>query len=186
MVVVHQFRVVLVGLAPHEPVVAVEASPERPLVTWASRRHFRCRRQVPLADGQGGVALIAQNFREESVLLRDGGVVARETCGKLDDAGHAIRMVVAAGKQTGPGRRTQGGRVEVGVAAPLRRQAVERRRCDVRSIRPELGVSHVVQENDHHVRGSRGRRLQRRPPALRIGKGPTDMSFKSLCHSRSG
>ena len=119
MVVVHQFGVVLVGLASHEPVITVESSPERPLVAWAAGRHFRCRCQVPLADGEGGVALVAQNLREESVLLGDGGVVAREASGQLDDPRHAVRVVVSPGQQTGPGGRAEGRRVEVGVAAPL-------------------------------------------------------------------
>ena len=78
LVVAHQLGVVLVGLTAHEAVVAVEAPPERPLVAGASGRHLGGRGQVPLAHGEGGVALDAEDLREEAVLLGDGGVVARE------------------------------------------------------------------------------------------------------------
>ena len=43
VVVVHELRVVLVGLAAHEPVEALEAATERPLVPRAAHRHLRRR-----------------------------------------------------------------------------------------------------------------------------------------------
>ena len=184
LVVDHEFGVVLVGLTAHESVVAVEAPTERPLVPRAARRHLGSRSQVPLAHGERGVALPAENLREEAVLLGDGGVVAGEPRGELHHAGHAVGVMVPPGEQAGPRGGAQGGGVEVGIATSLRRQAVEGRRGDVGSVGAELGVAHVVEEHDDHVGGAGGRRGEWWPPSPRVSERPTDLPFECFDHGR--
>jgi hypothetical protein len=62
VVVVHQVGVELVGLALEEAVEAVEAASQRPLVEGSGGRRLLHRAQVPLADREGGVALVAQHL----------------------------------------------------------------------------------------------------------------------------
>ena len=174
VVVVDELGVVLVGLAAHEPVEALEPAPERPLVARAAHRHLGGGREVPLADRERGVPVADQDLREEAVLVRDGGVVAREARRELDDAGHAVRVVVAAGQQARARRRAQRGGVEVREAVPGAGQGVEARRGDVGAVAAELGVADVVEEHDDDVRRSLGRRRQRRPPSLGLGVGTPD------------
>ena len=152
VVVVHELGVVLVGLAAHEPVEALEAAAERPLVARAAHRHLRRRREVPLADREGGVAVAHEDLGQEAVLVRDRGVVAGEAGGELDDAGHAVAVVVAPGEQARPRRRAQRGGVEVRVAVPLAGEPVEARRGDVGAVAAELRVADVVEQHDHDVR----------------------------------
>ncbi len=70
MVVADEFGVELVGLALEEAVEPVEAAGERPLVERAGGRALFHRGEVPLADAERGVALLAQH------LGNGGGVVA--------------------------------------------------------------------------------------------------------------
>ena len=69
VVVEHQFRMPLVGLALQEAEVAVEAALQRPLVVGAGGRRVLHGGEVPLAHGEGGIALVAQH------LGHGGGVV---------------------------------------------------------------------------------------------------------------
>ena len=70
VVVVDEIRVVLVGLAAHEAVVPLEPTAQRPLVPRAAERHLGGRREVPLADGVGGVAVADEDLGQEPVLGR--------------------------------------------------------------------------------------------------------------------
>ena len=59
VVVVHEIRVVLVGLARHEAIETIEAAAERPPLLRRARRHLRRRRQVPFPDREGCVTRFA-------------------------------------------------------------------------------------------------------------------------------
>ena len=76
VVVVDQFRVVLVGLAAEKAVVALKAAAQRPAVVGAGRRDLVGRGQVPLADGVGVVAVLQQDLRQKAVLEGDVAVGA--------------------------------------------------------------------------------------------------------------
>ena len=71
VVVVDEVGVVLVRVAAEEAVVALEAAAERPAVVGARGADLLGRRQVPLADAVGGVALLQQHLGEKAVLERD-------------------------------------------------------------------------------------------------------------------
>ncbi len=62
VVVVDQFRIELIGLALQEPVVPVEAALARPLVVGPGRRGVLHAAQVPLPEGEGGVALVPEHL----------------------------------------------------------------------------------------------------------------------------
>ena len=148
VVVVDQFRVILVRVAAQEAVEALESAAQRPAVVRPGRRHLVARRQVPFADGVGVVAVLQQDLREVAVLEGDHPVAAGITGGALGDAGHAVGVVVAPGHQAGAGGRAERGRVEVAVAQPAGRQRVEVRRADGRAVTAELAEAGVVQHDE--------------------------------------
>ncbi len=104
MIVAGQIRTPLVGLAFEEAVVAVEAACERPLVERAGRRCLLHRGEVPLADGEGGVAARPQHFGNRRRALRHGAGAVRIARAPVGEPAHADRMVIAAGHQRGAGR----------------------------------------------------------------------------------
>src|SRR5262245_28544511 len=100
MVVRNQFGIILVGLAAEKTVEALEASTERPAVVRTCRRQLISRREVPLAEGIRVVAVLQEDLREETIFERDVAVAAGITGGAFGDAGHGVRVMVAAGKKT--------------------------------------------------------------------------------------
>ena len=165
VVVVDQVRIPLVGLRAEETVEAVEAAPERPAASGRGEVHLVLGGQVPLSDGGGAEALVDQHLSHRGALGRNVPVGIREADGRLGDAGHPVRGVVAAGQQARPGRRAQGSRVPLGVAQTRRRDPVDVRGVDQTAITTETGEAHVVQHDVEHVRRSRRRLrlLVRRP-----------------------
>ena len=157
VVVADQVGRPVVGVALEEAVVALEPHPERPAVEGAGGRPLPARREVPLADGQGAVAGVAQQAGEGRRALGQPGGVAGVAHRQVGQKAHPHRVVVASGEERGPGRRAQGGHVEAVVAQPAVGQAVDVRRGDVRAEAPQLGEAGVVEDDGHHVRGTRGR-----------------------------
>ena len=131
VVVVHEIGVVLVGLAAEEAVEPLEAATERPPVARASGDHRARGREMPLADRERRVPVAHEDLGDHPVRLRHGRVVSRKPRCELDDATHAVAMVVAACQQAGARRRAQRRRVEVRVAQAVRREPIECRRRDV-------------------------------------------------------
>ena len=157
VVVADQVGRPVVGVALEEAVVALEPHPERPAVEGAGGRPLPARREVPLADGQGAVAGVAQQAGEGRRALGQPGGVAGVAHRQVGQKAHPHRVVVASGEERGPGRRAQGGHVEAVVAQPAVGQAVDVRRGDVRAEAPQLGEAGVVEDDGHHVGGTRGR-----------------------------
>jgi hypothetical protein len=102
LVVGGQLRIVLVGVAAQEPVVAVEPSTQRPAVIGPGRRDLVGGGEVPLADRVGVVALVVEDLRQEAVLEGDVAVIAWEPGGDLGDPGQVVGVVVAAGQHARP------------------------------------------------------------------------------------
>ena len=71
MVVVDQVGDELVGLPRHEAVEPLEATAERPTGPAGPRMTLVLGREMPLADGVGGVTGLDEHFGEESVGERD-------------------------------------------------------------------------------------------------------------------
>ena len=144
--------IVLVRVAAEETVVALEAATERPAVVGAGRGRCFRRREVPLADRVGVVAVLQQDFREEAVLERDVAVAARIADGAFGDAGHAVGVVIAPRDHARARRRAQRRRVHVVVAQPVGRQRVEVRRLDRAAVAAEMPEAGVVEHDEQHVR----------------------------------
>ena len=154
MIVVDQLGVELVGLAFEEPVVAVEAALARPLVVRAGGRRILHAAQVPFAEGEGGVAPVAENLGHRGRMIGDVATHMGIATVEIGDGAHADGVVVTAGEQGGAGRGAQRCHVKVGVAQPGRCQPVDSRCDQVRAIASEVGEPGVVEEDEHNVGGS--------------------------------
>ncbi len=176
-VVAHQLGGVLVGLGVEEPVVAVEAAPERPPVERPGRARLGEPGDVPLADEVVAVAVRPQELGEGRDVGGDLAAVAGEPAVEVGEAAHADRVVVAARQQCRPRRRAHRGRVEPGVAEPLGGEPVDGRRGDLGAVATEVGEPDVVEHDEQHVGALRWRR-RRRPPRRRVLDRGSDAPFE--------
>ena len=71
MVVVHQFRMELVGFAIEKAVEAIEAALQRPLVERSGGRTLRHRAEMPLAECECRVPLVAEHFGHRGRMIGD-------------------------------------------------------------------------------------------------------------------
>ena len=135
LVVLGDQRVVLTGLAAEEAPEVVEPEPGRPAVERPGEALLVVRRQMPLPERSGQVAVLLEDARERRAVVRDRRVVARERAGELADHAEADPVVVAPCQQRRPGRRAERRDVEAVVAQPVLRQprVVRRLRSDRRT-----------------------------------------------------
>ncbi len=179
MVVAHQLRVELVGLTFEEPVEAVEAAGERPLVERTCRRALLHRREVPLADAERGVPLAPQHLGDGGRVVADVTELVREPGAEVRHRTHPDRVLRAPGEQRGPSRRAQRRHVEVGELQPSGSERVDVRRVDVGAVATELREAGVVEQDHHHV-GSVAAGMRRVvEPRLRVGDRATDRALES-------
>ena len=89
VVVADEFGMELVGLAFEEAVEPVEAAGEWPLVERSRRRALFHRGEVPLADTERGVALLAQH-------LGNGGGMVADVAEHVGEAGAEVRHAPAS------------------------------------------------------------------------------------------
>ena len=178
VVVVHEVRIPLARVATEEAVEALEAPAQRPAVVRACSGLLVARRQVPLPDHERAVALLDQDLRQHPVLERHHAVVARIAGRQLGDAGHPVRVMVAAGDDARPRRRAQRRRVHVVVAQPLGRDPVQVRRPDRAPVAAELTEAGVVEHDEQHVRRTLGGANRRRPGRTRLLSSPADHTGK--------
>ena len=185
VVVTGEFGVPLVGFAFEETVEAIEAALEGPLFERAGGRRFVQRCEVPLADGEGVVAVGAEHFGEIASAAGDAAALARVAHVPIGEASHADGMVVAPGQQRGACWRAEGGGVEVGVAEASGGEAVDVWSGDFGAIAAEVGETHVVEDDEDDV-GAAGRGLGwLRPPGAGFGVDTADRSLEDFVgHSR--
>ena len=174
VVVVDQGRHPLVRLAAEEAIVALEAAGERPPGLGGARGVLAREGQVPLADGERGIALPQQDFGEKPVLPRHHPVVAGEPGRHLLDDADAVRMVVAPGQEARARRRADRGGVEVAIAEPAGRQAVDGGGADVGAEAADLREADVVEQHQQHVRRSGPRSGRDRPSGNRLAHRALD------------
>ena len=98
MIVVDEVGIILMGVAAEKAIIALEAAPERPAVIRAGGADLLGWRQMPLADAIGGVALLQQHVGQKAVLERDRAIAAGVAGRALGDAGHGVRVMIAAGQ----------------------------------------------------------------------------------------
>ena len=186
VVVVDQLGGELVGLAVQEPVEAVEAPLQRPLVVGPGGGGLLHRAQVPLAEAQGRVALGPQHLGHRRRVVGDPAPHVGVAGAEVGDRPHAHRVVVAAGEQGRPGRRAQRRHVEVGELETTGRQAVDVRGVDVGAVAAQVGEPEVVEDDDHDVGGGLSRVRCRRPPRGRLGLVPGDLALEGLVRAHRG
>ncbi len=175
VVVTDQVRCPVVGVALEEAVVALEAEAERPGVEGPGGRALPARRQVPLADGQGGVPGVAQQAREGGGGLRQAGVVTGEGERDVGQESHPDGVVVAPREERRPCRRAQGGDVEAVEGRAPGGQRVHVRRPDVGAERAQMPESGVVEHDRDHVRRARRWLREVGETRRRLGRGEADL-----------
>ena len=180
VVVVHQVRGELVGLPFEEPVEAVEAALQRPLVEGPGGRCVLHGREVPLAHGERGVALVTQHLGHGGGVVGDLPAHVGVAAVEVGDGAHAHGVVVAARQQRGAGGRAQRRDVEVGVADAVGRQGVDVGCGELGAVAAEVGEPGVVEQDDDHVRGIGARVRRDGPPGLRLRLGPGDHAVEGL------
>ena len=180
VVVVDEIGVELIGLAGEEAVEPVKAALQRPVGEGPGGGALLGGTEVPLADRERGVVLVAQHLRHRRGVLADRAAHVWVARVEVGDRAHPDRVMVAAGQQRGSCRRAQRGHVEVREAQPVGRQPVDVRRFDRRSVAVEVRESEVVEEDDHDVRSVLRRSAQRRPPRFGLSKGASDRAFERL------
>ena len=175
--------VVQVGEGVEEAVEAVEAPLAGPRVLGPGVRAVGVLGQVPLADHQGRVAVVAQDLGQGGDVVGQLHGVAGEAGVEVGDRAEAGPVGVEAGEQRRAGGRAHRRDVEVGVPHPAGGQRVEVGRGDLRAVAAEVGEAEVVGQHDHDVGGARRRRRPRRPPALRTGEGAAQLPLESRWRS---
>ena len=147
----------------------VEAFTAGPPVERPHLGDFIERRVIPFAERVVDVAVLLKDIRHGFRRLRNDGVVAGEahSCERVGSQPDRVR--VASRHERGARGRTQRGRVEVVVPKPPGRQSVDVGRLDQTSETSDLAKTRVVQEDEHDVGCSLGRRRDRlRPPLFRL------------------
>jgi hypothetical protein len=173
-VVLHQVGEPLARVATHEAVVALEAPAERPGTVRARARRLGGRGEVPLADGEGVVAGVAQDGRQEGLVGAGHAVVAGESHRQLDQRTDPHAVVVAPTQQARPGRRAQRRGVEVRVAQPPGGEPAQRGHLAAATEGGRLREADVVEHQQHDVGRALPRLGHRRPGRLRLPQGATD------------
>ena len=170
VVVIDQVGIPLVGLAAQEAIEPLKAPAKRPACLPGRQINLVARGQVPLADGIGVPAALAQHLGDGPVLKGDAGREPGETGRGLGDAGHVVGGRVAAGEQAGAGRGAQRGGMEVGVAQAQVGDPAHRRGLNRPPEHVHRAIAHVVPQDHQHIRCPRGRLglQKRRPVRLRV------------------
>ena len=151
----------LVRLPTDEAVELVEPGARRPTIGRAGDAGLPGRGLVALAVGGGAVAVEAQHLGERRDVVRTLARVPRERGRRLGDAGHIVRVVIAAREQRRARRRTDGRVVEGVVAQPLVRQTIGGRHAHGATESARDAEAHVVDQDEQNVRSAR------RAPSLR-------------------
>ena len=171
-VVLRDQGVVLARLAAENAPEVIEAPGVRPAVERPGGPLDVVRSHVPLAEPGGRVAVALKGPHKGSAVLRHARRIPRERAGQLPDRSEADGVVVAAGQQSGPGRRADRGHMEAVIREALLADARHRRRRDRAAERRRVAEACVVDQHEQHVR--RAVRRRRRHVDRPIGDGRVD------------
>ena len=129
--ILDQPRLPLRRLAGEEAVEIVEADTlaGRPERERTHRGRLGGRRVVPLAEGGGVVAVIAEHLGDRRGCPRDDAGIAVPVDGALGDGARADALMIAPGQQRGAGRRADRSGVEGVVADARPRRGATRSAC---------------------------------------------------------
>ena len=98
MVVVGQLWREMIGLALQEPIEPVEATLKRPVVEGSRGRGVRHLAEMPLADAERRVPLVAQHLGYRRRLRRNFPCHVRESGVEVGHSAHSDTVVIAAGQ----------------------------------------------------------------------------------------
>ena len=182
MIVINKVGIILMRVTAEETVIALKATPERPAIIRTGRADLLGRREMPFADAIGCVTLLQKHLGQKAVLKRNRAIAARKARRALGDAGHGVRMMIAAGQHAGTRRRTERGRVHVVEQEAILRELVDVRRRDRRAVAAELAKSGVVDDDEEHVRRPRFGATRRGP----CGLGFADRAAHAAGKCRAG
>ncbi len=121
-----------------------------------------------LPNHEVAVAVVLENPADGRLVLRDDAVVAREARGLFRDHAEARRVMIAAGDERRARRRAERRGMELRVAQPGLRDAVQRRRRDDAAEGARRAEADVVGHDQQHVGRAFGRHDARRPPRFRL------------------
>ncbi len=71
---------------------------------------------MPLAEGCGAVAVLAENFGDTGLVLGQYAVITGEAVGQLHNDPRVDRVMVAPSEERGPCGGAEGGRMEAVIA----------------------------------------------------------------------
>ena len=168
-VVLDQIGIPLIGLAAEEAVEPVKTLLQRPLRLTAAAGDVLLRHVVVLADPERAVAVVLQHLPDRRALRRCTRGSAGKTVGTLRDRREPVHMMVAAGQETGPGRRAQRGGVPLGVHHPVVGQLLHDRHLDPPAVGRPRRHPGVVIEHHQDVRRAVGCLLQLERLPVRSG-----------------
>ncbi len=161
-------RLPLAGVAADKAVEVVVALPDRPVGERPGRGGLPDRHVVVLAEPGGGVAVLLQRHRHMRALRPRDGVVAGVADGTFGNVAEADGVMVAAGQQRRPGRRTQRGVVHLGVAQTALGQLVEGRRGNDAAEGRVRTEARIIDQDQQHIRRAFRRRDGRRPSRFAV------------------
>ena len=166
--IAEQVRLPLAGVAADEAVEILEAHANRPLVERPGLGRLIGGRVVVLAEPRGRVAVLLQNGANGAVRFQNDRVVARIPRGNFPHDPKAGDVVIATRDQGRPRRRAQRGGVEIRVAQPGVRDAIQRRGRDDAAERARRAEADIVRHDEQHVGRALRRHDARRPPGFRL------------------
>ena len=161
----------LPGAAAEEAIEVLEAPTRRPAVERPRRSLLPIRGQVPLAEGGGAVAVVAQDPRQRRAVAGQRGGVARVPARELADRAEADRVAIASGQQRCPGGRADGRDMEAVVAHAALGDARVVRRLDGAAEGARIAEAGVIDEHEQDVRRAVGRRRMADQVPVRLGAG---------------
>ncbi len=148
----------LVGFTANKAIEFVKARVSGPAIKGSRDARLPGGGLVPLSKGPGAVAIQAHHFSQGSDPVGYLTGVARKGGSRFHDGAGVGAVVVAPGLQCIPGRRTQGGGMEVVVAQPALRQSVQCRGVDGASKGRGGAKADIVDQHDDHIGRALGRR----------------------------
>ena len=150
--------------------------------TLPGGQEFRLVAQVPLPDHLGGIAFFFKSFCYSYFRRIKPHGLAREIDSRNGDAG-----AIAAGHHLGPGDRADRGGVEAGQFHALLGHPVEMGGALLgRPERPDVPISHIIDEDHHHVGragGGGGRKQGGQQDEKRLHGVPLEQSPRALVAS---
>ncbi len=139
-----------------EPVEIVESPADGPAVERSGGALLTVRRQMPLAERRGAVAVVAQDPRERNAVVGNERRVAHEPRRELAGRAEADRVAVAPREKRGTRGRAERRDVEAVVTNPSLRDPRVVRRVDRTAEGSGIAEARVVDQHQQNVRRAVG------------------------------